>query len=99
LNYTRVEQELYIPLQGRLSIDYHYAKIVFMSEAITIKLNGEQRQFLSSVTVADLLAQLELAGRRVAVEVNLEIVPRSGYGECRLNTGDRVEVVQAIGGG
>lgn len=70
-----------------------------MSEAITIELNGEQRQFASSATIADLLTQLEMAGRRVAVEVNLEIVPRSGYGEHVLNAGDRVEVVQAIGGG
>ena len=70
-----------------------------MSEAITIKLNGEQRQLQSGATVSDLLAQLELASRRVAVEVNLEIVPRSGYGGHMLNAGDRVEVVQAIGGG
>lgn len=70
-----------------------------MSGAITIELNGEPRQFVPSATVADLLAQLELAGRRVAVEVNLEIVPRSGYGVHVLNAGDRVEVVQAIGGG
>ncbi|PCH60497.1 MAG: sulfur carrier protein ThiS [Gammaproteobacteria bacterium] len=66
---------------------------------MTIDLNGEQRQLLASATVADLLAQLELAGRRVAVEVNLEIVPRSVYSNHVLNTGDRVEVVQAIGGG
>ncbi len=70
-----------------------------MSEAITIELNGKQCQFAPSATIADLLAQLEMVGRRVAVEVNLEIVPRSGYGEHVLSAGDRVEVVQAIGGG
>jgi len=70
-----------------------------MSEAITIELNGKQRQLLPSATIADLLAQLELAGRRVAVEVNLEIVPRSGYDAHVLHAGDHVEVVQAIGGG
>ncbi|MBL1432940.1 MAG: sulfur carrier protein ThiS [Gammaproteobacteria bacterium] len=64
-----------------------------------IELNGEPHPFVPSATVADLLTQLELAGRRFAVEVNLEIVPRSGYGEYVLNAGDRVEVVQAIGGG
>lgn len=70
-----------------------------MSNTITIELNGEQRQILSAATVADLLAEMELAGRRVAVEVNLEIIPRSVYQEHALNAGDRVEVVHAIGGG
>lgn len=73
--------------------------MVSMSEAITIELNGEQRQLMPNATVADLLAQMALAGRRVAVEVNLEIVPRSCYAGHALNSGDRVEVVQAIGGG
>ncbi len=70
-----------------------------MSEAITIELNGEQRQLPADSTIANLLVQLGLTGRRVAVEVNLEIIPRSGYGGHMLNAGDRVEVVQAIGGG
>ncbi len=50
-------------------------------------------------TVADLLVLLQLAGRRVAVELNLDIVPRSAHAEHRLQPGDRVEVVHAIGGG
>ena len=47
----------------------------------------------------DLLARLDLTGRRVAVELNLDIVPRSQHDSTRLAEGDRVEVVHAIGGG
>ena len=50
-------------------------------------------------SVADLLARLDLAGRRVAVELNLDIVPRSQHDSTRLAEGDQVEVVHAIGGG
>jgi sulfur carrier protein len=49
--------------------------------------------------VADLIDQLSLTGKRLAVEVNEDIVPRSQHAERRLNDGDRVEVVHAIGGG
>ena len=64
-----------------------------------IYLNGEAREVASALTVADLLEDLALAGRRLAVEVNLEIVPRSAYADIVLQPGDRVEVVHAIGGG
>lgn len=64
-----------------------------------ILVNGEERQFPQSLTVAELLAELGLAGRRVAVEVNREIVPRSRHGVYLLKNEDRVEVVRAIGGG
>jgi sulfur carrier protein len=67
--------------------------------AVKILLNGEERQFPQSMTVAQLLAELGLAERRVAVEVNQEIVPRSRHGEYHLKDEDRVEVVRAIGGG
>jgi sulfur carrier protein len=67
--------------------------------AVKILVNGEERQFPHSLTVAQLLGELGLAGRRVAVEVNQEIVPRSRHGEHRLRDQDRVEVVRAIGGG
>lgn len=50
-------------------------------------------------TVARLLEELELADKRVAVEVNQEIVPRSRYQAYRLRSADRVEIVRAIGGG
>lgn len=64
-----------------------------------IILNGEKRSVPAGHTLADLVADLALEGRRVAVEVNEEIVPRSRYPKHILNGGDRVEVVAAIGGG
>lgn len=64
-----------------------------------ITVNGLPRDLPHPVTVAALLAQLGLADRRVAVEVNREIVPRSRHAEHRLREDDRVEVVGAIGGG
>ncbi|MGH8355533.1 MAG: sulfur carrier protein ThiS [Pseudomonas sp.] len=64
-----------------------------------IQLNGESFELPDGQTVADLLARLELTGRRVAVELNLDIVPRSQHAATALTEGDRVEVVHAIGGG
>jgi sulfur carrier protein len=64
-----------------------------------IILNGEPRELAPDTTVAALLEHLGLAGRRVAVEVNLDIVPRGEHARRVLAAGDRVEVVHAIGGG
>lgn len=64
-----------------------------------IELNGEPMDLSSGATVADLIDRLSLAGKRLAVEVNEDIVPRSQHAEFRLGDGDRVEVVHAIGGG
>lgn len=64
-----------------------------------IHLNGEARTVDTALTLATLLEQAGLAGRRVAVEVNSTIVPRSRHAEHRLNDGDRVEIVHALGGG
>ena len=64
-----------------------------------IQLNGESLDLPDGETVAALLTRLELTGRRVAVELNLDIVPRSQHGQTTLNDGDSVEVVHAIGGG
>ena len=50
-------------------------------------------------TVADLIAELALTGKRIAVEKNGEIVPRSRYAESRLAAGDRLEIIGAVGGG
>lgn len=64
-----------------------------------IQLNGDPLDLPDGETVAALLTRLELTGRRVAVELNLDIVPRSQHAETTLKEGDQVEVVQAIGGG
>jgi len=64
-----------------------------------ITLNGENRSLDRPMTVSELLLELGATGKRVAVEVNQEIVPRSEHGQFQLKNDDRVEVVQAIGGG
>lgn len=64
-----------------------------------IQLNGEDYFLEGSPSVADLVEQLGLAGKRLAVELNLDIVPRSQFAQTRLQDGDRVEIVHAIGGG
>ncbi|MDF3193591.1 MULTISPECIES: sulfur carrier protein ThiS [Pseudomonas] len=64
-----------------------------------IQLNGEAFELPDGATVAGLIDRLDLAGRRVAVELNLDIVPRSQHATTALREGDQVEVVHAIGGG
>jgi sulfur carrier protein len=64
-----------------------------------IFVNGAARQVAEQCSVAQLVNELELGGRRLAVEVNLEIVPRSLHESHKLQPGDRVEIVHAIGGG
>lgn len=66
---------------------------------IAITINGEPRQFEAPLNCADLITRLELAGKRVALERNGEIVPRSRYAEQPLAEGDRLEIVVAVGGG
>ncbi len=66
---------------------------------INLFINGESRQFPASLTVARLIESLELQGKRVAIERNGEIVPRSQYPETTLAEGDRLEIVVAVGGG
>jgi sulfur carrier protein len=64
-----------------------------------IFLNGEQRDLAPGTSLGVLVGTLNLDGRRIAVEVNEEIVPRSRYTIHRLREGDRVEIVKAMGGG
>ncbi|GAB4171096.1 MAG: sulfur carrier protein ThiS [Rhodocyclaceae bacterium] len=67
--------------------------------AIPLLLNGEPRELPAAMSVAELLSREGLAGRRVAVERNGEIVPRSRHGDTRVEAGDRIEIVIAVGGG
>lgn len=64
-----------------------------------IQLNGEAYPLDEPITLTDLVERMGLAGKRLAIELNLEIVPRSQFAETRLADGDRVEIVHAIGGG
>ena len=67
--------------------------------AVTVTINGETRQLDGSVSVAVLLSGMGLDPKKIAVERNQEIVPRSQYGETAVGDGDRLEIVQFIGGG
>jgi sulfur carrier protein len=67
--------------------------------AMLLHLNGEEREFPDSLTVAALVAQLGMKPDRVAVELNLEIVPRANWNNTTLKTGDKLEVVHFVGGG
>lgn len=67
--------------------------------AIAITVNGEARRFPRPATCADLIAALGLAGKRVALECNGEIVPRGHHAEHALADGDKIEIVAAVGGG
>lgn len=64
-----------------------------------ITLNGQPRQVDDGLTVAALLDQLRLADKFVAVEVNLELVPRAQHADHHLAAGDRLEIVTLVGGG
>ncbi len=64
-----------------------------------ITVNGKLSDVPTQYTAAQLIASLDLAGKRLAMEVNMEIVPRSTYAEHQFSNGDRVEIVHAIGGG
>ena len=64
-----------------------------------ITLNGEQYQIDASLTVTELLARLEIDGRRVAVEHNLVVVKRGAFDETVVRNGDQVEIVNFVGGG
>ena len=67
--------------------------------SISVNINGEQRSFDDGVTIAAMIAQFGLDPKKVAVERNLEIVPRSTLGEVQVADGDKFEIVHFVGGG
>lgn len=66
---------------------------------LSIKINGETKTYINISTLSDLLAELNYLGKRLAVELNGEIVPKSEYLNTELNNGDNLEIVVAVGGG
>ena len=64
-----------------------------------IVLNGEEKTFIKSLSVADLVGELKLDSRKIAVECNMEIVPSCDYSSVFLNNGVKIEIVHFIGGG
>lgn len=70
-----------------------------IDETLAITVNGEHRRIPAPASIADLLASLGLTAEKVAVERNLEIVPRSTYGAVAVESGDAYEIVTFVGGG
>lgn len=66
---------------------------------IELTVNGETKSVNAGLSVAGLLEELQINGRKVAVERNLEIVPKSLYADTQLESGDRLEIVAFVGGG
>jgi sulfur carrier protein len=66
---------------------------------IELTINGEPKSLPAPLTLAQLIASLDLTGKRIAIEKNGEIVPRSRHAETSLASGDRLEIVVAVGGG
>jgi sulfur carrier protein len=69
------------------------------SKVITVSINGEPRQLPANTTVAALIEKMGLTGKRIALERNGEIVPRSTFVTLQLSAGDKLEIVVAVGGG
>jgi sulfur carrier protein len=70
-----------------------------MPDTLSITVNGQSRQIAAGTTVSGLLEELALAGKPVAVEVNLKLVPRQHHAQHRLANGDKIEIVSLVGGG
>lgn len=66
---------------------------------ITVQLNGETREVAAGISLAELLVDLGVTSRSVAVEANGELVPRQQHQAYRLQAGDRIEIVTLVGGG
>jgi len=66
---------------------------------IILRINGQQQQLPASISVTNLLDTLGMTGKRVAVELNGDIVPRSQHEQTLLNDADQLEIVVAVGGG
>ena len=66
---------------------------------MTIRLNGDPHEIPGPLSVSALLAQLEIDSRRVAVELNLDVVKKAAYDSSVIKEGDEVEIVNFVGGG
>ena len=70
-----------------------------MDSQLNLKINGETRAFNQPLSVSALIEALGYTGKRIAIECNGDIVPRSRHAQTLLKTGDNLEIVVAVGGG
>ncbi|MGB5178302.1 MAG: sulfur carrier protein ThiS, partial [Gammaproteobacteria bacterium] len=73
--------------------------VALLRKHMHIILNGDPREYPDSLSASQLLQDLGLTGKRLALEINREIVPRSTFDSHIIQPGDRIEIVRAIGGG
>lgn len=66
---------------------------------MTVTINGERREIPDGLTVTAMLEHLDMAGKRVAIERNLDILPRASWQETRVQPNDSFEIVHFVGGG
>jgi sulfur carrier protein len=95
LFFDRVSSPLGLPYNSGLS----ECKSATKARLVEIYFNGQPQIVPPGTSIAGLLSQLEIQPRQVAVEVNLELVPRTRHAEHLLAAGDRLEVVTLVGGG
>jgi len=89
---------LHVTTAPVITVEYPRAQLS-AQDHMQIILNGSNREIPENLSAAALLQDLGLAGKRLALEINQEIVPRSTFENRLLTAGDQVEIVQAIGGG
>ena len=80
-------------------VDSAFYPIGIQLETVELTIGGEPRRFDAPLSVSSLVEKLSLANRRIAIELNGEIVPRSRFDSTMISSGDRMEIVTAVGGG
>jgi sulfur carrier protein len=89
-----------VPLQGGAAVEsHHYSLYVRIERSLHITLNGDPVEIPGPLTVIELLSRFEIDPRRVAVEHNLNVLKRAAYTDTVVRDGDRVEIVNFVGGG
>jgi thiazole synthase len=86
-------------LGGALRHSYWPPVVMATDGTLQIRLNGEHRAVPGGVSIAEMLKEIGVDPAKVAVERNLEIVPRSAFGDVRVEDGDEYEIVHFVGGG
>jgi thiamine biosynthesis protein ThiS len=75
------------------------ATLLSTARSLAITVNGDARELAAGATLSDLVVALGLFGRKIAIAVNRDVVPRASYAARLLQPGDRVEILEAVGGG
>jgi thiamine biosynthesis protein ThiS len=77
----------------------HLCVEIFQGFALLLTINGQDKQISSANTLSDLIQELDITAPHFAVALNLQVIPKSQYDSTKLQEGDQVEIVHAVGGG